>query len=155
MVDDNKNSKITAEALVNAFKDEEPNKAKKRKVSVADLELAFTVLLVDIASCDQNFEPNEYLIIGAGLRRLFGTSKDKVQSLVNQANTIMKNLRGTSRYAAFLRDNLDIQEKKAVMEVVDELIMSDGAEEGFERYLRTKLADLLGVNNELTTDAIK
>lgn len=149
--------KITADALINAFKDSEKgnNKNTKRKVPVQDLELAFTVLLVDMASSDQNFEQSEYIMIGSGLRRLFGTSKDRVRGLVNQANTIISNLRGTSRYAALLRDNLNDDEKKAVMETVDELIFSDGSEDGFERYLRTKLADLLGVSSDLPLDAQK
>lgn len=156
------NDKITAEALVNALKsvfeeqgEGNKGKQKRRGVPTADLELAFAVLLVDMASCDQNFEQKEYIMIGSALKRLFGTPKDRVQTLVNQANTIMNNLRGTSRYAALLRDNLDLDEKKVLMETVDELIFSDGEEGGFERYLRTKLADLLGVSADLPSDAVK
>ncbi len=128
--------------------------AAKSTRPVQDLELAFTVLMVDMAACDQNFTQEEYGIIAAGLKRIFGTSKDKVQGLVNQANTIIASLRGTSRYAALLRDNLDNSEKKAVMETLDELVMSDGEEDGFEKYLRTKLSDLLDIPADLSTEAL-
>ena len=144
-----------AEAFAAAEKaDKEAKKGGKGNRPVQDLEVAFTVLMVDMAACDQNFTQEEYGIIAAGLKRIFGTSKDKVQGLVNQANTIIATLRGTSRYAAILRDNLTNAEKKAVMETLDELVMSDGEEDGFEKYLRTKLSDLLDIPADLSTEAL-
>ena len=124
-------------------------KKQQRSVPLGELEVAFAVVLVDLASCDQQFAPREYLAISSGLRRLFGTPKERVQGLVNQANIILANLRGTSRYATLLKNNLDIEEKTAVMETIDDLIAADGVEEGFEVYLRTKFADLLGMPTEL------
>ncbi len=150
MSDKNNNlTKGTLEGLFGKTEKSASKQKKKRNVPTADLELAFTVLLVDMASCDQNFAPDEYLIIGGGLRRLFGTPKERVKALVNQANMVLANLRGTSRFAQLLRDNLDQEEKQAILETLDELIGSDGLEDGFEVYLRTKFADLLGMPTEL------
>ena len=133
----------------------EAAKKRRRNVPLMELEVAFAVLLVDLASCDQQFAPREYLAISSGLRRLFGTPKERVKALVNQANIILANLRGTSRYAALLKNNLDMEEKTAVMETIDELISVDGIEDGFEVYLRTKVADLLGMPTELPSSPPK
>ncbi|MBX7143908.1 MAG: TerB family tellurite resistance protein [Oligoflexia bacterium] len=119
--------------------------ATKTGLKKNDLELALAVLLVDLASCDQNFEMREYNIIQNGLRRIFGTTKDEVTKLINQANTTLKNLRGSSRFAAQLKENLDENARKAIFEVIEEVIAADGVEDGFETYMRHKFADLLGI----------
>ena len=83
-------------------------------LSKGELELALTVVLVDIASADENFEPAEYEVISSGLRRLFGTTKDQVKILVNQSKQILDSLRGTSHYTDQLRENLSEADRKAV-----------------------------------------
>jgi uncharacterized tellurite resistance protein B-like protein len=118
---------------------------EKIGVSVQELELALTVLLVDLASCDQNFDQDEYQIISQGLMRVFGTSKEGISKLVNQANLVIANLRGTTKFAELLRDNLDNEKKASVMEIIDEIIAADGVEDGFETYLRSKLSGILGI----------
>lgn len=117
------------------------NKSKTR----SELELALTVLLVELASADQSFEQSEYQLIASGLKSLFGTPKSEIQALVNQANTILANLRGTSRFAELLRDNLNEIQRQAVLDIVNDMIAADGREDGFEVYLRNKLAGILGL----------
>lgn len=119
--------------------------AKRKKTSKAELELAMTVLLVDLATCDEKFQPEEYQLIANGLRRLFGTSRHQVQALVNQSNQVLRNLRGTASFANLLRDNLSESERLSVMEVIDEIIEADGHIDGFEIYIRHKLAALLDI----------
>ncbi|MBN8548270.1 MAG: TerB family tellurite resistance protein [Deltaproteobacteria bacterium] len=117
-----------------------PSIAKK------DMELALTVLLVDLAGCDQSFDIQEYNIIQNGLRRVFGTTKSEVTALINQANLTLKNLRGSGRFANLLKDSLDQAQREVIMEVIEDVIAADGVEDGFETYLRHKFADLLGVS---------
>lgn len=116
-----------------------------KEVSVIDLEVALTVLLVDLASCDQEFDQQEYQVISKGLRRMFGTSKEDVTKLVNQATLVLTNLRGTNRFVELLKDNLDPEEKEMAIQIIDEIIMADGVEDGFETYLRAKFISMLGV----------
>jgi uncharacterized tellurite resistance protein B-like protein len=124
-------------------------KKERARVERRDLELAVTVLLVDLAAADQNFQPREYQLMANALKSIFGTPRHEVQNMVNQANTILRNLRGTSYYAKMLKENLDDKAKKALMEIIDEIIMADGTEDGMEIYLRQKMAMSLGV--ELVT----
>ena len=118
---------------------------KHKKINKKELELALTVLLVDLASCDEKFQPEEYNMIANGLRRLFGTSREQVQALVNQATQVLRNLRGTSQFATLLKESLSEEQKLAIMEIVEDIINADGVVEGFEIYLRHKLTDLLGL----------
>ena len=118
---------------------------KGKQVPKRDLEIALAVLLVDIASADQHFDPAEYNVITNGLRRLFGTSKDQVKALVNQAQVQLSGLRGTNRFADLLRENLSVDEKAAVLDVIEEVIGADGREDGFETYLRQRLVETLGI----------
>lgn len=118
---------------------------KGKGAAPRELELALAVILVDLASADQNFDQNEYQAIALGLRRVFGTSKDQMQVLVNQAKVQLAGLRGTGRFAEMLRDNLTEKDKQAVMEVIEDIIAADGKEDGYETYLRTRLQSTLGI----------
>lgn len=129
-----------------AFKPKQPIRTKSgASLQKSELELALTVLLVDLASADQSFDPQEYHVITDGLRRVFGTTKSEVQALINQATTVLSNLRGVSRFATLLKDNLDHEQKQAIMEIIEQVIQADGVEDGFETYLRHKLAGMLGM----------
>lgn len=128
----------------------EGKRGKKR--AVKELELALAVLLVDLASCDQAFDMQEYVIISNGLRRLFGTNKSDVRGLINQANLVLSNLRGTAKFSQLLQESLSEDEKRAVLEVIDEVIFADGVEDGFETYLRNKFMHALGLSTDLPTN---
>ncbi|WKZ57968.1 MAG: TerB family tellurite resistance protein [Bdellovibrionota bacterium] len=119
-----------------------------KKVSRDEIELAVTVVMVDIANSDQNFCTNEYVMIQNGLRRLFGTDKTKVPKLVQEAKQIIANMRGATSFRETLRDGLDIQQKLAVVECINELIDADGAQDGFEIYLKQRLRAALGLPDD-------
>ncbi|RMD86622.1 MAG: hypothetical protein D6808_02930 [Candidatus Dadabacteria bacterium] len=123
---------------------------RKSKISssvpVQDLEFAAAVLLVDLASIDQNFDMVEYQAIVNGLNRIFGTTHEEVQEMVNRANRVLKQLRGTSRFGELLRKNLPETERKAIMDLINEVIMADGKEDGYEIYLREKFKEMLGLS---------
>jgi uncharacterized tellurite resistance protein B-like protein len=131
--------------------DEAERKQKKRqsKVSLSDLELAVTVLLVDLASVDQNFDQSEYNIIIHGLMRMFGTAKHQGQVLVNQAQNVLRSMRGVQRFGDLLKENLSMDERRAVMEIIDDVINADGEVDGYEVFLRNKFKNLLGVQDKV------
>ncbi len=120
-------------------------KNRSNKVQKQQLELALAVLLVDLASSDENFDAQEYQVIAQGLRRVFGTGKTEVAQLVQRAQQAIALLRGTTSFATLLRDNLPENERVTIMEVIEEVIAADGVEDGFEVYFRHKFSELLGV----------
>lgn len=118
----------------------------KRPASTRDLELALAVLLVELASCDQNFDQNEYELIAAGLKSVLGTDRTDVSALINQANLALADLRGTSSYGELLKEHLKESDRLAILEIVDGIINSDGKVDGYELYVRGKIARTLGVS---------
>lgn len=117
----------------------------KKKATLRDLELAMTVLLVELASCDQNFDQNEYDLIVSGLKSVLGTERTNVSQLVNQANLALANLRGTAQYGDILRENLRESDREAILEIVEKIINADGKIDGYELYVRNRLAKMLGL----------
>lgn len=123
-------------------------KFKKRPIEKYELELALTVILVDVASCDGNFEQSEYQIICSSLRTILGTSRTEMSKLINQAQLALGNLRGISRYAKLICDHLELRERQFIIEAVEKVIMADGREDGFETYMRHKLTELLAIQQK-------
>ncbi|MCB0339034.1 MAG: TerB family tellurite resistance protein [Bdellovibrionales bacterium] len=111
-----------------------------------NVELAVAILLVDLATIDQNFEMQEYNVIVDGLRRLFGTTPRDVSALINQAQLVIANLRGTAKFAELLKEELTHAEKTSVLSVINEVIDADGERDGFELYLLNKFTDILGLS---------
>lgn len=118
----------------------------KQPTAKKQLELAMAVLLVELASCDQNFEPREYNLIASGLMRVFGTPRSEISALVNRAKLTLENFNGTTRFAELLKNNLDENIRAQIMDVVNDVIMADGIEDGFEIFLRQKFAKILDVS---------
>ena len=143
--------KFPASDLGSVFAKREAMDKKKKTmgrdkgVNPRDLEVALAVIMVDLASCDGEFDQSEYGTIVSGMMRVFGTAKDDIRGLVNQAQTVLQGMRGTTTQAAILKQNLSHDEKIAVMGAIDDLIASDGVEDGFETYLRARTADQLGL----------
>lgn len=105
------------------------------------------VLLVDLATSDENFEQPEYQVIVSGLQRMFGTSRAEVSALINQAQLELANLRGPNYFIELLHQNLDLHERQMIMQIVDEIILADSVENPFEIYLRNKFAKMLEVDS--------
>jgi uncharacterized tellurite resistance protein B-like protein len=123
---------------------ERPKKQKKNRRSF-EQELALTVLLVDLATCDENFHPREYEVISRGLARLFGAGPEHVADLVQRAKAVLGNLRGTTQFAELLRSSLSEEQKQVVAQLIDDVIAADQVEDGFEIYFRQKYLSLLGI----------
>lgn len=146
------NSNVLGQAINNIFtqhdtflSDEKLKLKKKNKAPKFQLELALSVILVDLASCDQDFHSQEFQAVSRGLRRVFGTQKTEVLELVHRAQAVIANLRGTANFAKLLSDNTSPEEKQAISGVIEELIAADGVEDGFESYLRKKYYGILGI----------
>lgn len=124
-------------------------KSKNKQVASNEVKLALTVLLVELASADGSFEMPEYNSICLGLKQVFNIDRSEMQRLINQASTVLAGPRGTSHFAETLSKSLSDDQKKEVIDIIDELISADGRVDGFEVYLRQKYLRLLGVSEEV------
>lgn len=121
------------------------SKTSTKKQKRDDIEFAVAVILVDLASCDQNFDQVEYDTILAGLHRVFGINQIEVAGLIQKANMAMQGLRGTDNFAKLVRDSLPQDKREEIMRLIDSLIAADGVLDGYELLLRRRYAQLLGV----------
>ncbi|MFM1848226.1 MAG: hypothetical protein RL417_1700 [Pseudomonadota bacterium] len=120
-------------------------KDKLGAIEKNDLHLAVVVLLVDLASTDSNFDSREFLTICVGMQRLFGISQPQVTKLISQANQIIASMRGVDRFATLLKEQVDEETRKQIMEIIHNVIAADGHEDDFEIYLKHKFKFLLGL----------
>jgi uncharacterized tellurite resistance protein B-like protein len=121
----------------------------KRPATQQELELALTVVLVDIALADGTFDQREKETIYHGVESMYGSSRDHVIGLINEATVILSGLRGSSRFTALLRDNLGPDQRLFIVHLINNLVLSDGEEEGLEAYLRERYAKALGVTLQI------
>ena len=145
-----KSNQIVSDQVLQQFKNPNTRYAnqirrnlRRAATKKSDLELALTIILVDVASCDGSFDQAEYRVISCALRTILGSCRTDMTKLVNQANLALANLRGIGRYAQILCDCLEENERKFILQAVENIIMADGREDDFETYMRHKLTDLL------------
>jgi uncharacterized tellurite resistance protein B-like protein len=119
------------------------SKIEASKAVQHELEYALTVLLVELASSDQNFDQEEYHTICLSLQRVFDTDRTKAREFINRATVSLAQVRGTTSYAKTLRDNLPLEQREAIIDVIEELIAADGQMDPFEVYHRNRIKHIL------------
>jgi uncharacterized tellurite resistance protein B-like protein len=119
------------------------NNVNNNRASSEELEFALTMLLVELASSDNNFDQEEYHTITISLQRVFNTNRNKAKEYINRASVSLSQVRGTTSYAKLLYDNLSLDERKTVIDIIEELISSDGVQDPFEIYHRNRLRHIL------------
>ncbi len=60
---------------------------------------------------------------------------------------MLSSLRGPNKFVELLAKNLSAAQKSQIMEVIDECIMADEVEDGYETYLRHRFAEMLGIKH--------
>ncbi len=124
------------------------NKILKEEQYLADLkeyQLALTVVLVDMAMVDNDFDYKEHSFILNQITQRFALSKDDVYALINEAESIITQNYDVDSYGKTLRKFINAEEQEAVMMLLDKLIMIDNERNPYEIKLRQRYEKLLGV----------
>ena len=100
-------------------------------------------MLVELASSDENFDQDEYHAITMSLQRVFDTDRAKAKEYINRASISISQVRGTTSYARLLGENLSLEERRMVTEIIDELISADGQHDPFEIYHQNRIRHIL------------
>jgi uncharacterized tellurite resistance protein B-like protein len=108
-------------------------------------ELAYTVLLVDLAMIDQDFDEREYAYLMTKLEEKFGLDKEEIVVLIEQAKRSVEGFRGPKSMVDYLRDHLSVSEKQGVMALIDGLIEADQVKDDAELHLKEAFKALLGL----------
>jgi uncharacterized tellurite resistance protein B-like protein len=140
------NSSQTVDALMSRMQNLKPKGPLRDKDEIA---LAAAVVLIEIASSDHVIDKFERTVIINGLKSLFRVSDENANGLMNRAKAQLSSMRGSSSAAEILRDSLDMASKRAIAQVIDNLIRCNGVVDGIEVYLRKRFRDILGLTEEM------
>ena len=140
------NSSHSVDSLMSRMQNLKPKGPLRGKDEIA---LAAAVVLIEIASSDHVVDKFERTVIINGLKSLFRVSDENANGLMNRAKAQLSSMRGSSSAAEVLRDSLDMASKRAIAQVIDNLIRCNGVVDGIEVYLRKRFRDILGLSEEM------
>ena len=112
------------------------------------LRLATAVLLLEAAHADSEFADEERDAVAGVLRGRFGLADGEVAELLAAAEQARWESGDLYQFARQLNDAYPLPRKLAVVELLWEVVYSDGVLEAHEDALMHKVANLLGVRHE-------
>ena len=140
---DNQSSLATAHPFFQQVQELRPKNAVSKVPH--EIALATAIVLIEIAACDSRTKQHEQMIIHNGIKTLFGASDEAIRAIMAEAKNTLNSMRGSSSFAALLKENLDASEKQYVAQIIDDLIIVDGNVDGYEIYLRNRFRSILGL----------
>jgi uncharacterized tellurite resistance protein B-like protein len=123
----------------------------KKEESAEDRELklrvATSVILLEAATADSNFSPQEQEKIIEILKSRFQMNDESVKELIDESENERKNSTDLWYFTDLLNENLNNEEKYNLMELVWEVIYSDETLDKFENYIAHKLLNMLNLDH--------
>ncbi|MGB3729095.1 MAG: TerB family tellurite resistance protein [Thermodesulfobacteriota bacterium] len=123
----------------------------RKEASAEDRELklkvATSVILLEAATADSNFSVEEQEKIVEILKSRFQMSDESVKELIDESENERKNSTGLWYFTNIINENLNNEEKYNLMELVWEVIYSDGTLDKFENYIAHKLLKMLNIDH--------
>ena len=111
------------------------------------LRVATCVLLLEAATADSNFSSEEQEKIIQILKSRFQMDDTSVKELIDKSTMGKKNSTDLWYFTNLINENLDNEEKYDLMELVWEVIYSDGTLDKFENYIAHKLLNILNLDH--------
>ena len=111
------------------------------------LRAATCVLLLEAATADSNFSSEEQEKIIQILKSRFQMDDTSVKELIDKSTMEKKNSTDLWYFTSLINENLDNEEKYDLMELVWEVIYSDGTLDKFENYIAHKLLNMLNLDH--------
>ncbi|MCH8013400.1 MAG: TerB family tellurite resistance protein [Candidatus Dadabacteria bacterium] len=111
------------------------------------LRVATCVLLLEAATADSNFSSEEQEKIIQILKSRFQMDDTSVKELIDKSTMGKKNSTDLWYFTNLINKNLDNEEKYNLMELVWEVIYSDGTLDKFENYIAHKLLNMLNLDH--------
>jgi uncharacterized tellurite resistance protein B-like protein len=124
------------------------NPAPEPMDEAARLRLATAVLLLETAHADSEFSDDERTAIHAVVRARFGLDEADATELLAAAEQARWESGDLYRFARSLNESFPLPRKLAVVELLWEVVYSDGMLEAHEDALMHKVGNLLGIRLE-------
>ncbi len=124
-----------------------PKKEESAEDRELKLRVATSVVLLEAATADSNFSPQEQEKIIEILKSRFQMNDESVKELIDESENERKNSTDLWYFTDLLNENLNNEEKYNLMELVWEVIYSDGTLDKFENYIAHKLLNMLNLDH--------
>lgn len=111
------------------------------------LKVATSVVLLEAATADSNFSAEEQEKIVEILKSRFHMNDESVKELIDESENERKNTTDLWYFTNIINENLNNEEKYNLMELVWEVIYSDGTLDKFENYIAHKLLNMLNIDH--------
>lgn len=132
----------TFKKIFNGSRKEESAEDRELKLKVAT-----SVILLEAATADSNFSAEEQEKIVEILKSRFQMNDESVKELIDESENERKNSTGLWYFTNIINENLNNEEKYNLMELVWEVIYSDGTLDKFENYIAHKLLKMLNIDH--------
>ena len=120
---------------------------------VHDVRIATCALFMEMASIDEEFTDSERERILSILRGHFGLSDDHAAELMSLAKKELEQSIDLWQFTNLINQNYTEEEKIRIIEMVWEIVYTDGTLNEHEDYLVHKLAGLLRLSHKQLIDA--
>ncbi|MFA9409123.1 MAG: TerB family tellurite resistance protein [Candidatus Dadabacteria bacterium] len=124
-----------------------PKKEESAEDRELKLRVATSVVLLEAATADSNFSPQEQEKIIEILKSRFQMNDESVKELIDESENERKNSTDLWYFTDLLNENLNNEEKYNLMELVWEVVYSDGTLDKFENYIAHKLLNMLNLDH--------
>ena len=125
--------------------------AKNKPLTAEEKELrlktATCVLLLEAATADHNFSEEEQEKILGILKARYGMTDEQVEELIQASEKARETETDLWYFTNMINENMDNDEKYQLMELVWEVIYSDGTMDKFENYVAHKLQNMLNLDH--------
>ncbi len=111
------------------------------------LKTATCVILLEAATADDTFSEEEQKKVIEILKTRFRMSDEEVKELIDESDTARAEATDLWYFTNLINENLDNEEKYELMELVWEVIYSDGTLDKFENYVAHKLFNMLRIDH--------
>ncbi len=112
------------------------------------LRIATCALLLEAAHADSDFSDEECATISALVGRRFNLSSEDSENLLEIADKQRRQQTDMYGFASLVNDNYPMPRKLAIVEMLWEVVYSDGVLEAHEDALMHKMGTLLGIRHE-------
>ena len=141
--------------MINLLKNILNNKnSKEEKEDNKDLEL-LCGLMIEAAYTDGQIDKYELNKIKLSLINIFGADLNEVDFVIKEAISNKDNSKSLHHYTSYINKNFTDEKKLHLIEVLWEIVLSDGEVHDFESNLIRRLAGLLYISDVNSGNAKK
>ncbi len=126
---------------------EKYSKPETEPLTADDFHLALTVLLVRVARADNNYTEEEQYHIAELISECCNIPLHEATELREEAEKIEALTQDSVQFTRIIKQKIPFEQREEILEILWELVLSDGTRDYGEDGLLRLLANLLGVTD--------